>query len=318
MESSHNELRLPPPWITPAVGLPDREVRPVITVPRRRPVGYTPTHPETTNWLSRVIANSGSASDATLQALDAFCTAIDAQSGLRGQITRLNLFCGNQLAAALVPLYLAESAGATSKGNSTDTNSGATLFSSGSYASTGSSGGLTGNGISYLNTGLTNSNSSTPTSGHLSFSATGMTESTKAIMGTTKDSAESAADDVLNRVDIGSGNIVDTNRRGSFSINNVRTSPQTSYSHFIGTQTSLTSRVLYSGGTAINTSSSAVSLTLNSTHPYYIFAVNINNGAGAVPTSARLRQYSIGGGLTAAQAAAFSAAVAAFNTALGR
>ena len=285
---------------------------------RLGPAAYTPTHPETTNWLSRVIANSGSASDATLQALDAFCAAIDAQSGLRGQITRLNLFCGNQLAAALVPQYLAESAEASAKGNSTDINSGATPFSSDSYASTGSSGGLTGNGISYLNTGLTNSNSSTSTSGHLSFSATGMTESTKAIMGTTKDNAESTIDDVINRVDIGSGNIVDANRRGSFSANIVRALPQTSYSHFIGTQTSSTSRVLYSGGTAINTSSSAASLTLNSTHPYYIFATNVNNGAGAVPTSSRLRQYSIGGGLTAAQAAAFSAAVIAFYTALGR
>jgi hypothetical protein len=280
--------------------------------------GYTPIHPETTNWLSRVIANSGSASDATLQALDAFCAAIDAQSGLRGQITRLNLFCGNQLAAALVPQYLAESAGATAKGNSTDTNSGATPFSSGSYASTGSSGGLTGNGISYLNTGLTNSNFSTSTSGHLSFSATGMTESTKAIMGTTKDGAESTIDDFISRIDLGGGNIFDANRRGSLGANAVKASPQTSYSHLVATQTSSTSRVLYSGGTALNTSSTAASLTLNSTHSYYICATNVNNGAGAAATSARVRQYSIGGGLTAAQAAAFSAAVAAFNTALGR
>ena len=282
--------------------------------------GYTPTHAETASWLSRVIAYGGSASDATLSAMDILCAAIDAQSGLRGQITRLNLFCGNQLAAALVPLYFAESAGATEKGNSTDINSGATPFSSGSYASTGSSGGLTGNGSAYLNTGLTNSNCATPTSGHMSFSATGMTESTKAIMGTTKENNPSTCDDILANINIGGAfGVVDVCRRGSFSANTVNTSPKTSYSHWISTQTSSTSRVLYSSGTAIMTSTSgASSLTLNSTHPYYIFATNLDNGAGVVPTSARLRQYSIGGGLTAAQAAAFSAAVATFNTALGR
>ena len=36
MESRSDGLRLPPPWISPAAGEPDREVRPVITVQRRR------------------------------------------------------------------------------------------------------------------------------------------------------------------------------------------------------------------------------------------------------------------------------------------
>jgi hypothetical protein len=321
MALPNDGLRRPPPWISPDAGKPDREVEQVIVVQRKRvAAGYSPTHAETASWLSRVIANSGSASDATLQALDAFCTAIDAQSGLRGQIARLNLFCGDNLSAALVPLYQAESAGATAKGNSTDVNSGATPFSAGSYAATGSSGGLTGNGSAYLNTGLTNSNCATSTSGHLSFSATGLTESAKVIMGTTKDSDSSTVDDVCMNVNVGgSFGIVDVYRRGSFSDSTVNTSPKTSYSHWIGTQTSSTSRVLYSSGTAIMTSTSgASSLTLNSTHPYYIFATNLNNGAGAAVISAPIRMYSIGAGLTAAQAAAFSSAVAAFNTALGR
>ena len=36
MASQNNGLRLPPPWISPAAGMPDREVRPVIIVQRRR------------------------------------------------------------------------------------------------------------------------------------------------------------------------------------------------------------------------------------------------------------------------------------------
>ena len=36
MVSPNDRLRLPPPWISPAAGMPDREVRPVIIVQRRR------------------------------------------------------------------------------------------------------------------------------------------------------------------------------------------------------------------------------------------------------------------------------------------
>ena len=39
MESRNDGLRLPPPWISPAAGRPNREVRPVITANRRRPPG---------------------------------------------------------------------------------------------------------------------------------------------------------------------------------------------------------------------------------------------------------------------------------------
>ena len=40
MESRNNGLRLSPPWITPAFGLPDRKVQPVIFVQRRRLLLY--------------------------------------------------------------------------------------------------------------------------------------------------------------------------------------------------------------------------------------------------------------------------------------
>ncbi len=47
MESRNDGLRFPPPWITPAAGLSNREVQPVIIVPRRR-VGTTPWTPTQT------------------------------------------------------------------------------------------------------------------------------------------------------------------------------------------------------------------------------------------------------------------------------
>jgi hypothetical protein len=45
-------LRLPPPWISPAAGMPDREVRPVIIVQRRRLL--YPTYVQ--DYLDRVTA----------------------------------------------------------------------------------------------------------------------------------------------------------------------------------------------------------------------------------------------------------------------
>ena len=59
MESRNNGPRLPPPWITPAAGRPGREVRPVITVNRRRPPAggggtlgsFTALGQTTRNWV---------------------------------------------------------------------------------------------------------------------------------------------------------------------------------------------------------------------------------------------------------------------------
>ena len=63
MESRSNGPRLPPPWITPAAGRPDREVRPVITANRRKPPAgggqpWTFTQLTTSLWLNTRIANT--------------------------------------------------------------------------------------------------------------------------------------------------------------------------------------------------------------------------------------------------------------------
>lgn len=46
-----NELRFSPPWTSPAAGKPDREVRPVIRMERRRPPGLSPAQITTALWL---------------------------------------------------------------------------------------------------------------------------------------------------------------------------------------------------------------------------------------------------------------------------
>jgi len=106
-------------------------------------------HPEAAAWRSAVVANGGSVSASTLKAVGKFCADID-KAGLRDRFYRLNLFCGSNLNAVLVPLYRGPSRTGTQYGNTTDTNNGP--FVSGDYSE---SSGLKGNASSkYLETGV--------------------------------------------------------------------------------------------------------------------------------------------------------------------
>ena len=70
-------------------------------------------HPEAQVWRNAVIANGGTISAATLKAVSDFCRSIDAASGLRANLLRVNLFCGTGLEACLVPLYRVSSSTCT-------------------------------------------------------------------------------------------------------------------------------------------------------------------------------------------------------------
>lgn len=92
-------------------------------------------------WRARVNAAGGSVSQATYSAVVKFSRSCKA-AGIWDKLNRVNLFCGDQLTAALVPLKVGA-------GNATDTN---VNFVSGDYTE---SAGLTGNGSSkYLATGV--------------------------------------------------------------------------------------------------------------------------------------------------------------------
>jgi hypothetical protein len=281
------------------------------------------THPEAVDWARRVSTNGGTISTTLLRAVSDFCAAIDA-ANIRSAMCRVNLFCGGNLSGCLVPLYVSTSIGGSVLGNSTDTNAN---FVSADFEETGASGGLKGNGTSkYLDTGFTPASFSNRASVHLSISATSL-ETTSAANNTTGD-----------RFGIGSynnteGGLYDlsianyTGARGA----NLRASrfstfsnfPFTSSStrgatesHLVGTRTSATASALYGGGSSLNTNT-GTSTAASSSQPFYVFCLNLNGTAGLF-TAGRFRMYSIGNGLTAAQAASFSSAVATLNTALGR
>jgi len=118
-------------------------------------------------WETAAIANGGTVSTSTLQAVSTFCDAIEA-AGIRSKFLRLNLVCGGNLAAARTPLYRGASSGGTQYGEAIDLNVGP--FTSGDYSE---SSGLQGNGSSKaFDTGLTigtlGTFGLTPSSVHLS------------------------------------------------------------------------------------------------------------------------------------------------------
>jgi hypothetical protein len=271
-------------------------------------------HPEALGWASRVAANGGTVSSSTLAAVSTFCASIDRESGLRAAILRLNLFCGNSdasLNAVRTPLYLSGSFGGATIGNTTDTNFN---FVAGDYAETGSGGGLKGDGSTkYLATGF-NYNSLTATSTHMSISGT---------------SLETAVNDRMAMgtfLNVGTGLFVldittGTTNRGLRSSTIGQTlfahASATAESHMIGTRTADASASVYRGG-AVAVSSATASGAVNTNSLIPVFAATNTSNLVSQHTAARLRMYSIGNGLTAAQALAFSNAVVAFNTALGR
>jgi hypothetical protein len=258
-----------------------------------------------------VIANGDSVSGSTLKAVSDFCRRIDA-AGIRDRFYRLNLFAGTGLNAALVPLYRGQSRTGTQFGNTTDTNNGP--FVSGDYADTGASGGLKGNGTSkYLATGFATNQFASASDVHLSLSATG---------------AETTGD----IIPLGSfnGNVINlytidfaqagTSRRGtrlgSGTVVGEVSPSATSESHLLGVRRSTTDLETYRAGASLATSTAAVT-PAGSTRDFFVFALN-SSGSAAGFTAARLRMYSIGIGMTDAQASDFFNAVSAFNTAMGR
>ena len=106
-------------------------------------------HADTQNWRQRVIVAGGSVSKATAQSVDVFVRGIIAD-GLRACFYRLNLFAGDNMQAALVPLYRGPSTGGTQYGYEYDQNNGP--FET---ADLSASLGLSANGTTkFLNTGL--------------------------------------------------------------------------------------------------------------------------------------------------------------------
>lgn len=282
------------------MGMSPRLMRPRATV-----------HPEAAAWAARVVANGGTVG-ASLAAVSNFCKAIDA-AGIRDRFFRLNLLCGGTsgtavgLNSCLVPLYRSRSFGGTTYGFNADDNAGG-VFVGGDYNATGSSGGLAGGGTRYLNTGLA-SNVLSAGDRHLSAYETVRSGGVfQTFVGT-----DEAGSERFTLEYGGSGSVINFGY-GAYSAN-ISSSSVSTGAHWIGVNSPATAGQLYRNGTP-ETSTTQAAQTLSSRN-LFVYALN-RTGSPTSYYAGRLGSYSIGAAMTATQAAAYYAALQAFQTALGR
>ena len=81
-------------------------------------------HPEALAWRTAALANGGVVSATTMQAVSDLCQEVDTLYGLRDRFVRLNLCCGDNVQAAVVPLYRGPSPSGAQYGGQVDTNVG--------------------------------------------------------------------------------------------------------------------------------------------------------------------------------------------------
>jgi hypothetical protein len=105
-------------------------------------IKVTSYHPDVENWLNNVSLNGGSVNSLTISALNTFCYSIDSAQ-LRNKFYRLNLFCGNNIQACMVPLYISTLYNKIQYGSPFDVNYN---FISSDYNETGINAGLTSSG----------------------------------------------------------------------------------------------------------------------------------------------------------------------------
>ena len=263
--------------------------------------GVTTAPAEVADWQARVTSNGGSVSAATATAVGNFVTAAKA-NGYWNKINRMNLFCGNNLAACLVPLKVGS-------GGATDINNG---FVAGDYLENK---GLPPNGAKYLDTGLVPSAALTlndthfaiygnllaPTGGGVHMGAKNTSTSTIWLIACSASYTAMGIqydDSISTSYNIGNGNPCGL---------------------VIDTRTSSSVHTLYQNGVTRNTVAGAVG-TLPSFSTYVLAYNNAGTAASiaAGGASTFFAGYSIGSGLTAADAAAYNSDMRTFQTALGR
>lgn len=286
-----------------------------------RPIASGPTyHPEALAWRTAAVANGGSVSAATMQAVSTFCAAIDA-AGIRSKFLRLSLLCGGNLSAARVPLYRAGSSTGTQYGNTIDTNAGP--FVSADYTEAT---GLNGNGSTkYFDTGLTIGtvktfgadydnchvaiyNRTSQIGPHFGAADWGNLYFSNALAMDAGLASPSIADEqpVLRAgtVNYGEGELY-----GSSA----------AYGFHLGVKTGDTAGAYELNGADNTDSSTPYGYSFETTDASPLFFMGSSDGENLYQAcNGRLSHYSVGTSLTALQRSAYYAAVLAFQTALGR
>lgn len=268
------------------------------------------------SWINRVYFNGGTVSLSTASAVNQFCNEIDA-AGLRNKFYRLNLFCGNNLSACLVPLYRGPSLSGTQFGNTIDGN---INFISSDYTETGASGGLIGNGTNkYLQTGISSSSWIPANSGsHITVYKT-----TSANSGVLVSSRLQGADSSLWQIwEFGAGGNGAGGNVGAFVTPGTHDSLLGVTREFGGGSAPVRS-FRNTAFSADNSNSSTGNTPSSTTLPFAVFARNSASSdttsySANLYTNQRLAAYSIGTHLTNNDVVAYNSIIQAFQTSLGR
>ena len=291
-------------------------------------------HPDAQDWINRVYENRGSVSQSTANKINDLCYSIDA-AGIRSKIVRLNLFCGNNLAACLVPLYRGASLSGAQYGPRTDTN---VNFVEADYVEIA---GLAGNGSNkYLNLGDPKTLMPSWGSHHLGVDTTSDNNNNKYWMGCFMNGAATGV-----FADYGSVNIYPRGL-GSFGASGAQiftasgNSAYQNYTYFntganasTDSKLKLMSRLSSTNFTLYNNAIGGATLTQENgtftTMPaaFNVFAAGYQNVTGGrpstisngyEPSASTFRGYTMGFGLTGAQVTAYTNIFNSFRDAMGR
>jgi hypothetical protein len=250
--------------------------------------------PDAAAWAAAVTGNGGTYSGATLTAVSDFVVSAKA-SGYWTKLNRINLFCGDQLAAALVPLKVGG-------GNATDTN---VNFVGGDYTEAT---GLTGNGTTkYLRTGLIPSVSLTLDDTHLAIynraSASAVSNQWGAGGPMIFYAPHTGASLISDQYNSTTGRVGPTAAIG------------TPYGFLIASRNGAGEHTVYRNAVSLGTN--ATSGGALPAIECYVFASNNFGGPAAINDGAR-GGYSIGSGLSAADVTAYNTHMETFQDALAR
>lgn len=248
-------------------------------------------------FFNAVVANGGTISTATKGYVNTFVLAAKA-NGYWSKLNRINLFCGDQLLAAVVPLKIGG-------GNTTDTNHN---FVNGDYTEAT---GLTGDGSTkYLETGLNPSVSLTANSTHISVYNRSST-------GSGHIGSESGSNNFEMWAPLGGGTVYSDqyNATGGQGRVNTSGSVATPWGFLVGSRISSSDHQIYRNGSSVATS--ATSGGSIPSQAIFIFATS-NNGSPGDYSGNSYGSYSFGDGLTSTDVTNYYNDLQAFQTSLAR
>lgn len=265
-------------------------------------LGGASYHPDVVDWQIRIAAEGGTASSGTLAALSTFAESIEA-AGLRSKLWRLNVFCGNNLNAALTPFYNSPTTGGSAEGFVIDQNNGP--FASGDFVE---SVGLTSDGSKYLDTGLVPSNIGI-LQGSIGYDPIDVSALQRWYVSAWQASPLTRCGIVINST----GNLYFGWHGTQAAVN--PTAERSGF--FLGTRTAANLRTLYKNGVEVasNTNNTPSDSALDDT--LVVFARN-TDGVIDFVNDCGSRGYCVGDAMDATDAANLSSSWAALQTALGR